>query len=250
MIKKNESFFIAITLVLSVMIMNNREAYPGNISINVQDGNAEITAMGGKSNVHVVSGCKEGSGIRKSEKRNVSSFNAVSFDGAFDVTIELQKKRGLEVTGDDNIIPHIITEVKGDTLHVTSDKSICSKIGLHVHITNEDIQKITADGSSDISLSNVKNRSLTVNINGAGDFTASGKTGTFAANISGAGNVSARDLHADEVDISIDGTGDAVVYSSEKLSASIDGAGDISYYGNPGEVNKKISGAGDIEKGD
>jgi hypothetical protein len=62
--------------------------------------------------------------------------------------------------------------------------------------------------------------------------------------------VSARDLHADEVDISIDGTGDAVVYSSEKLSASIDGAGDISYYGNPGEVNKKISGAGDIEKGD
>jgi hypothetical protein len=54
MIKKNESFFIAITLVLSVMIMNNREAYPGNISINVQDGNAEITAMGGKSNVHVV----------------------------------------------------------------------------------------------------------------------------------------------------------------------------------------------------
>jgi hypothetical protein len=250
MIKKSEYFFIAIIFILSVMIMTAGEGNTGNISINVTDGNAEITAMGGKSNVHVVSGCKEGSGIRKSEKRNVSSFDSVHLDGAFDVTIELQQKRGLEVAGDDNIIPHIITEVKGDTLYVTSDTSICSKIGLHVHITNDDIQKITADGSSDISVSHVKNRSLTVSINGAGDLTASGKTGTFAANISGSGNVSARDLHADEVDISIDGSGDAVVYSSEKLSASIDGAGDISYYGNPGEVRKNISGAGDIEKGD
>ena len=250
MIHTEKSFFIVIFFILSVMIMTAREGNTGNISINVTDGNTEITAMGGKSNVHVVSGCKEGSGIRKSEMRSVSSFNSLSLEGAFDVTIELQKKRGLEVSGDDNIIPHIITEVKGDTLHVTADKSICSKMELRVSITNDDIREITADGSSDISVSNVKNRSLTVSINGAGDLTASGKTGIFSANISGSGNVSARDLHADEVDISIDGSGDAVVYSSEKLRASIEGAGDISYYGNPGEVNKKISGAGDIEKGD
>ena len=250
MMKTKKSFFIVIIFVLSGMIMTAGNGYSGNISINISDGNAEITGMGGKSNVNVVSGCEQGSGVRKSEKRDVSSFDAVSFDGAFDVTIVLQKKRGVEVSGDDNIIPHIITDVKGDTLHVTTNKSICSKIGLRVSITNDDISKITAEGSSDISVSDVKNRALTVHINGAGDFSASGKTGTFVASISGSGNVNARQLQAGEVDISIDGAGDAIVYASGKLKASIDGAGDISYYGDPREVVKNISGAGDIEKGD
>jgi hypothetical protein len=232
------------------MILTAGNGNAANISIDITDGNAEITGMGGTSNVNVVSGCEGGSGIRKSEKRKVSSFDSVSFDGAFDVTIELQKKRGIEVSGDDNIIPHIITEVKGDTLHVTTNKSICSKIGLRVHITNEDIREIIAEGSSDVSVSGVKNRELTVNIKGAGDISSSGKTGTFVASISGSGNVNARELLADEVDISIDGAGDAVVTASGTLKASIDGAGNITYYGNPKEVIKKISGAGDIEEGD
>lgn len=247
---KTGSIFVVFIFVVSTMAMSSRQGNTGNISINISDGNAEVTGAGGASNVHVVSGCEEGSGVRKSEKRSVSAFDSVRFDGAFDVTIELQKKRGIEVSSDDNIIPHIVTEVKGRTLHVTSRKSICSKIGLLIHITNDDIQKITADGSSDISISDVKNKKLNVIINGAGDFRASGATGAFDARISGSGNLDARELHADEVAVSIDGAGDAVVYASEKLTASIDGAGDISYYGNPKNVTKNISGAGDIEKGD
>ena len=245
-----EFFFKIIIFMLSSIIMTAGEGDAGNISIDISDGNTEITGMAGTSNVNIVSGCEEGSGVRKSEKRDVSSFDSVSFDGAFDVTIALQKPRGIEVSGDDNIVPHIITEVKGHTLHVTSRKSICSKIGLRVHISNDDIQKIIADGSSDISVSNVNNREFTVHINGAGDFRASGKTGAFVASISGSGNVNARQLQADEVDISIDGAGDAAVYASGKLTASIDGAGSIAYYGDPREVVKNISGAGDIEKGD
>lgn len=250
MTKKSVYFFIVIIFILTTgLIMIGREGTTGNISVNITEGNTEITAMGGTSNVHVVSGCKEGSGIRKSEKRNVSSFDSVHLDGAFDVVIELQKKRGLEVSGDNNIIPHITTEVKGNRLHVTTNESICSKMELRVYIANNNVKEITSDGSSDIAVSGVKNRALTVSINGAGDFKASGSTGAFDARVSGSGNLDARKLHADEVTISIDGAGDADVYASKKLTASIDGSGDITYFGDPKEVTRSISGAGDIEKG-
>jgi hypothetical protein len=211
---------------------------------------SQYSTQSGRSNVNVVSGCIKGSGIQKSEKRTISSFNAIRLDGAFDVTVELQKKRGLEISGDDNLLPYIITEVKGGTLHVTTNKSICSKMGLNVHITNDDISELTADGSSDISLSKVDNTKLTVYLNGASDIKASGKTGVFTARISGSGNINARALYAGDADISIDGAGDATVYASGKLRASIEGAGDISYYGDPEEVTKNISGAGEIEEGD
>jgi hypothetical protein len=248
--KKRGSFFILILFMLPAMVMTAGDGDTENISIDISGDNVQVTGMGGTSNVNVVSGCEDGSGISRSEKRSVPSFRSVSLDGAFDVKIELQKTRGVEVSGDDNIISHIVTEVKDGTLHVTTDKSICSKTGLRIHITNDDVGKITAEGSSDISVSDVKNGELAVSINGAGDFSASGTTGTLVAGISGSGSMNARKLHADEVRVSIQGAGDAVVYATKKLRASIEGAGDISYYGNPKEVEKNITGAGDIQKGD
>jgi hypothetical protein len=250
MIKKRRFFFIVIMFMLPVMVMTAGDGDTENISIDISGDNVQVTGMGGTSNVNVVSGCEDGSGISKSEKRSVPSFRSVSLDGAFDVKIDLQKTRGVEISADDNIISHIVTEVKDGTLHVTTDKSICSKTGLRVHITNDDVGKITADGSSDISVSDVKNDELAVSINGAGDFSASGRTGKLIAGISGSGTMNAQKLHADEVHVSIEGAGDAAVYAAEKLRASIEGAGDITYYGNPKEVVKNVTGAGDIEKGD
>jgi hypothetical protein len=154
----------------------------------------------------------------------------------------------VEVVGDDNILPHIMTEVKGDTLFVTSDESICPKKRLEVNISSDDIERINSDGSHDVFIGGIQNKSLALEIEGSGDVHASGKTGRLVAEISGSGNIRARDLLSEEVKISIHGAGGADVHASRRLEAEIDGAGDIHYYGNPEEVSKKITGVGDIEK--
>ena len=222
----------------------------GKISINVKDGNTEVTAMGGVSRVSVNEGCVSGSGKRKVEKRKVSSFNKIDIDGVFDVKIELQKKQGVEIIGDDNILPYIVTKSSGDTLVITSSKSICPSLSLQVNISQENIEKLDADGSNDINISRIKNKSFLLNLNGAGDVRASGKTGEFTVKISGSGSLRARDLHAENAGISVVGAGDAEVYAAGKLDASIDGAGDIVYFGAPKKVSKRVTGIGDIESGE
>lgn len=222
----------------------------GNISININDENAEVTAMGGTSRVSVNEGCIEGSGKEKIEKRSVPSFRKVDVDGVFDVSIELQKKQNVELRGDNNILPHIITKTSGDTLIITSDKSICPTLPLKVHISQDNIERLDSDGSNDIVVSGVNNRSLTLNLNGTSDVRASGTTREFTAKISGAGNLRARDLHARDAKVTVVGSGDAEVYASEKLDASIDGVGDISYFGSPESVTKNVTGVGDIQEGD
>ncbi|MEN8263350.1 MAG: head GIN domain-containing protein [Nitrospirota bacterium] len=241
---------ILISLMVFPFLGLNGQSIAGNISINVNDGNAEVTAMGGVSRVSVNEGCVDGSGKRKVEQRRVSSFNKIDIDGVFDVKIELRKKQGVEIIGDDNILPHIVTKVSGDTLVITSSKSICPKLSLQVNISQENIEKLDADGSNDINISGVKNKNLALNLNGATDLRASGSTGEFTAKISGAGSLRARNLHAENAVISVVGSGDAEVYASGKLNASIDGAGDISYFGSPKEISRRVTGVGDIEAGD
>ncbi len=243
---------IQISFVVFFILGFTLPGFPGSVSIKVDnvEGVQEIEIGGGKSNVGITSGCIEGSGKGKSDKRQISSFNSVLIDGAFDVNIEMQKKEGVEVAGDDNIIPNITTKVSGNKLIVSSNKSICPKQKLEVNISAPDIEQVRMEGSSDIIITGVNNKSLTVELDGSGDINVSGKTKKFAAIVSGSGNIHAKDLHAEDVRISISGSGDADVYATSKLDGAIEGSGDIAYYGNPGEVSKKIDGSGDIEKKD
>ncbi len=230
------------------MVLAFGSSIAGNMSVNVNGDNIEITGQGGISRVAVNQGCINGSGVEKTELRKVGPFKSVDIDGAFDLNIELNKPLRIEITGDDNILPHIITRVSKEGLQITTDKSICSKVPLIVNISNGNIESIDSDGANDIGVSGMNNSRFTIDVDGAGDISASGVTGEFTANMAGSGSLSAKDLHAEKVDISVTGSYDAAVYASKQISISIDGAGDIVYYGNPVKVSEKISGVGDIER--
>src|SRR5688572_33495985 len=60
----------------------------------------------------LVTGCHHGmlnqvsgSGNRLKQKRDVASFNSISYDGAFEIDVVCQQPVSLEIEGDDNILP-------------------------------------------------------------------------------------------------------------------------------------------------
>jgi len=238
-------------LFVCVIILGGRQSVAGGITINIGGGSVGDVSIDGGVARSGSSGCGggvEGNGIAKTENRNVSAFSNVEVDGAFDVYVECRKKQKLEVSGDSNILPHIITRIKGNTLQITTSKTICPKKLLEVRISADNIEKVTASGAVDLSISGVDNNKLDLEIGGAGDIKASGKTKNFRVDVSGSGDLKAKDLKAENVEVSINGAGNAIVNASKKLNAEINGAGDITYYGNPKEVIQEISGAGDIIK--
>src|SRR6266513_3528707 len=75
----------------------------------------------------VLSGCKlqrgiAGSGVRKTEKRELKSFNAIDTAGAYELDVTCQKPASFEIEADDNILPLIKTEVRDGILFVSSDQ--------------------------------------------------------------------------------------------------------------------------------
>lgn len=242
---------ILLPLVVCVVFATGFESSAGGITINIGGGSVSDISIDGGTARSGSSGCGsgvEGNGIAKTESRNVSAFSKIEVDGAFNVQIECRKKQKLEVSGDSNILPHIITRIKGNILQITTSKTICPKKLLEVKISADNIEKVTVSGAVDLSIDGVDNNKLDLEIEGAGDIKASGKTKNFRVDVSGSGDLKAKDLKAENVEVSVNGAGNAVVNASKKLKAEINGAGDIAYYGNPKEVIQEISGAGDIIK--
>lgn len=233
------------SLLIMVAAMGHAEV---SIHIDNKNGNVEITGAGGVSRMGTVTGCVEGSGKEHADIRDIAAFSEIKIAGIFEVTIDLQKKSSLTVRGDDNILPLVSTEVKGKTLTIRANRSICPKVNLAVQISTEYLDRLTADGATGITITKMNNKEFSATVNGSSDMQISGETGKFFLKIDGTGTVLAENLHAKETEVFIDGAGDAVVYASRKLVAEISGVGDIRYHGNPPEVTKRINGVGEIEQ--
>src|SRR6059058_6495577 len=89
-----------------------------------------------------------GSGVRKTEKRDLPAFTSIETTGAFEVEVTCQKPASFEIEADDNLLPLVETEVKGGVLRVTTTKHYSSRgsIALRIAVPNLESAKSTGAG--------------------------------------------------------------------------------------------------------
>lgn len=190
----------------------------------------------------------KGSGIAKTEKRSVASFDSLDVNYVGSIQVRSQEQKSLEINGDDNIIPFITTEVKNGTLYIRSNKGYNPQQKLQIIISTPDLKRFFFDGVGEANLSNVKNDRIEIDIRGVGSFTASGETKEADITLSGVGSVDAKNLHAVNVKINSSAVGNVDLYVTGQLDVNASGVGEVNYYGNPKIVNRQAEGIGKINK--
>ncbi|HYJ45509.1 MAG TPA: DUF2807 domain-containing protein, partial [Pyrinomonadaceae bacterium] len=103
-------------------------------------------------------------------------------------------------------------------------------------------------GASNIVATQIKSDDFKIGSSGASELKLSGDAKTLSIDSSGAGDIDAKDLHAEKVTVTSSGAARSDVYASEELNANVSGAGNVNYYGNPKTVKEDKSGAGSITK--
>lgn len=207
-----------------------------------------VLALSGCGRFGFVSGTA-GSGKTKVEKRTVPAFSAVNLSGAYEVEIVAQKEQSVEIEGDDNLLSLVKTEVNGSgVLSVYNEKSFSTKNAIRVRISVPQLDAISSSGASDIVATGVKADEFNIDTSGAGNVKVAGETKTLGIEMSGAGEVDAKDLRAENVSVNSSGAANADVYASADLRVSASGAGSINYYGDPKNVSEDVSGAASISK--
>ena len=186
-----------------------------------------------------------GSGVSKTEAREIEPCSKVKFVGGGKVEITVGEGPSLQITGDDNLLPLILTEVRGTTLLVKPKQKIKPKAGLVVEVTLPEIRSVELEGAAVIDVQGVDSEEMALAVTGAGAVTASGQTKKLRIVLTGATAAQAGELMADDVSVTIAGAGTASVHANTKLTVAIAGAGSVRYSGDP-KVTQEISGAGTV----
>lgn len=213
----------------------------------------------------------KGNGNIIKESRSVSKASKIEVAGNFIVEITPAGTAAVEVEGDDNLLPHVLTKMRGDVLVIRPEENtkLRSDHKIYVRISTDMLEEIDLTGNStvtgkgkftgsnklEIDLSGNGTVSLEVNtpsvstdISGSGNIQLSGETKRIDAQVTGSGDIKAAELKAETAEASITGSGNIYVFAGSTLNASITGSGDVYYKGNPPSVEAKTTGSGKAKK--
>ena len=102
-------------------------------------------------------------------------------------------------------------------------------------------------GSGDVTLLDLRQAGLDLEIEGSGDITAYGQVAHLEVEIAGSGDVDASELIADRASLSVAGSGDIEAFIRSEVRARVAGAGDILVRGNPPHRDHSVAGSGKVK---
>jgi hypothetical protein len=214
-----------------------------------------------------------GSGNMTSERRAVTGFDRLSVAGDFEIELRQGTAEGLELTGDDDLLPLIETVIEGRegsrTLRISPQRDIDLRPSQPIRIRVDLVRlsgvslaggsrvkaqglrtgslSLSIGGAGDITLVALEAERLAINIGGSGRVTVDGRSPEASLSIAGSGRVTLVGLAADDVSVDIAGSGNAEVRAERRLKVSIAGSGRVRY-GGAAVPSISIVGSGDVQR--
>ena len=191
-----------------------------------------------------------GSGTAATDNRAVSGFSRVSIALSGKLEIVQGDSEKIAITADDNVLPYIETEVKGDSLRIRFKErsfNVRTKTPIRIALSAKTLEGISVAGSGDVQAPSINGKRMHVSIAGSGDVLLGGKAPDLSIEIAGSGNVKAGKFEAQAVKVEVAGSGDATVWAKDSLKVSVAGSGDVRYYGDP-NVSRSVAGSGSVRR--
>ncbi len=190
----------------------------------------------------------QGSGNAQIEVRNLTGFNKVVAGGAVNVEIVAQKDFGVSVEADDNLLPILKTEVRGDTLRIYSTNDYTPKTRINVRISLPDIEVLELSGSSTATIANVKAHSLELKASGSSKIKVDGDANSLSVNASGSSEIDAEKLRVVNAKVNASGSSQAIVSATDEIDANVSGSSRVFYIGKPKNLKQNTSGSSSINQ--
>lgn len=211
----------------------------------------------------------QGSGVARDETRKVAEFTGIDVSGIIEATIRLGEETTVRISGDDNIVPLVRTEVRDRRLTIEMKESnpINPKRPLKAEITTPRLDRIGASGAvavratvghserfevhaggaSRVTVEGIKADKVDFEASGASQLTAEGSAHDLKVVASGASQVHAEKLAAEAAEARVSGASNAKVRAVKAVRGDASGASRIHVVGRPETKAVATSGASSVQ---
>ncbi len=226
----------------------------------------------------------QGNGKTVRQSINAAGFNSMNAQGKLDITLQPGNQESVILRTDENLVPHISIETKGNALdmktlanltplpHVAitsnniSEINLSGKTILHANDVNSQqlsiimngksicylqsntkILKINLNGKSELHADVNQADNVTLLVNGKGDLYLTGKTNNLTISSHGKSTVHASELVANNVVLNSAGKSNVTIHAVKTLSVIAVGKSEVKYSGNP-IITRETAGESTLEK--
>jgi len=119
---------------------------------------------------------------------------------------------------------------------------------VRVVVTAPTIHTFDLRGSSDLTLRDYDQDSLTIDQSGSGDVEGAGRVRALKLSITGSGDADLDDLAAIDADVTLSGSGDARIAPTGSAKVSISGSGDVELATRPATLSQSLTGSGGVRQ--
>lgn len=187
------------------------------------------------------------------DDHGATTTRSLAFDSAapltIDAPVELRFVRGDHVGMTVSGSAPMVAALRWANNRLTmSGGPVFSHHALKIEIVAPQLPPLRFDGFGSVTLDNLDQPTLQLDLAGAGNLDASGKVHTARVVSSGAGNIDLGELRATDATVTVSGVGNIDVNASGKVNATVSGAGNISLHRKPAELISQISGIGSINQ--
>jgi hypothetical protein len=190
-----------------------------------------------------------GSGHVVTVSRHVGSFDAIVASGASTVVVARTGAEGVELTAEDNLLPHLETEVRGGVLYlgVAEGVSLSPRRDIVFHVQSYEVVEVDASGAVSMEVDVGWVPQLWLTLSGASHVLAWGEADQQDVSVSGASRYDALDLRTRWTRADVSGASLADVWARESLDVLASGASHVRFRGSP-EVRAEVSGASTVTR--
>jgi len=211
----------------------------------------------------------KGSGNLVTESYPVSGYDQVYFGGVGKLNLVQGDEEGVTLEIDDNLLPYVIVEVRGSTLHIEFEKNFTITNTIHVEFTVKvkdlkslelagfgDVQadqlqaddlSLTLSGAGNLEVDDLQAQSVDMRLSGFGAMRLQGQVESQNVTLSGAGDYQAGKLQSAKADVRLSGFGSATLWVTDELAVDLTGSGNLEYYGTPKVTRQNVDGFGRVQ---
>lgn len=191
----------------------------------------------------------DGDGIAARDQRTVGTVNGLDVNGSIVVDVRVGPATSLVVEADSNLLPLVRTDVRGDTLHITTDRSYRSRNPVHVIYTVPRLTDLRQNGSGRVTVEGLDGAPLTLRRNGSGVVAVSGHVASLDVDSNGSGSVDASRLQSASAKLAHTGSGRLEVgrVAGDYAIVNLNGSGQLRVGGAVRSLTARANGSGQLD---
>jgi len=182
-----------------------------------------------------------GSGNVQTESRNVGDFSSVNVNSGFRVQIIQSNNFSVNITADDNVLPHVEVTKSGTVLTVRLAPGFSVQTTtLRAEIAMPTLGGVQLSGGSNVEVTRFSSSNdLTIDLSGGSHLTMTGGANNIDVACSGGSILDLSAFVVNNANVDFSGGSQGTINLNGRLNANLSGGSRLSYVGNPmlGDMN-------------